>query len=73
MDEETTPARAMFIYESSDAFTEGVERCFNVGITEFILAYPNVDEQIPMFEKIAGEVIPELREKCARHASTGRR
>jgi hypothetical protein len=56
----------MFIYESTDAFTEGVERCFDVGITEFILGYPNVDEQIPVFDQIARNVIPELREKYSK-------
>jgi alkanesulfonate monooxygenase SsuD/methylene tetrahydromethanopterin reductase-like flavin-dependent oxidoreductase (luciferase family) len=56
----------MLIYESTDAFTEGVKRCLDVGINEFILGYPNVDEQIPMFEKIARDIIPELREKYFR-------
>ena len=53
----------MSIYESTDAFTEGVERCLDVGISEFILGYPNVDEQVPVFEEIAREVIPGLRER----------
>ena len=56
----------MLIYESTDAFAEAVERCFDVGITEFILGYPNVDEQIPVFEQIAKDVIPELREKYSK-------
>jgi len=53
----------MHIYESVDAFTEGVERCLDIGISEFILGYPNVDDQVPVFEQIAREVIPELRER----------
>lgn len=53
----------MFIYESTDTFTEAVERCLDIGITEFIIGYPNVDEQIPVFEQIARDIIPELREK----------
>jgi len=33
----------------------------DVGINEFILYYPFGEEQLPVFEKIAREVIPELR------------
>jgi len=30
-------------------------------VTEVLLSYPYRDEQLPMFEKIAREVIPELK------------
>lgn len=53
----------MHIYESIDAFTDGVDKCFDVGITEFIIGYPNVDEQVPIFKQISREIIPELRKK----------
>ena len=53
----------MTMYKSTDAFTEAVKRCLDAGITEFILCYPYVDKQIPVFEQIAQEIIPELR-KC---------
>lgn len=50
-------------YVSEDDFGDMVRRFVDVGITEFILYYPNREVQLPMFEKIAREVIPELKEK----------
>lgn len=50
------------VYESEEAFREMVERYVEVGITEFILVYPYREEQIPVFEKIAREFIPELKD-----------
>jgi hypothetical protein len=32
-----------------------------LGLTEFLLYYPIVEKQIPIFKQIADEVIPELR------------
>jgi len=49
-------------YDSEDAFRDMVDRYVDVGITEFLLFYPFHEEQFPDFEKIAREVIPELRE-----------
>jgi len=51
----------MMIYKSIDAFPEAVERFIKVGITEFVIGYPFTDEQVPVFEQIAKETIPELR------------
>jgi hypothetical protein len=39
-----------------------VDRYVDAGITEFLLFYPFHEKQLPDFEKIAGEVIRELRE-----------
>jgi alkanesulfonate monooxygenase SsuD/methylene tetrahydromethanopterin reductase-like flavin-dependent oxidoreductase (luciferase family) len=50
-------------YESEKVFVDMVQKLVNVGITEFLLYYPFRGEQLPMFEKIAREVIPELKEK----------
>ena len=50
-------------YESEDAFREMVIPFIDMGVTEVLLSYPYRDEQLPMFEKIAGEVIPELKAK----------
>jgi len=52
----------MQIYESADAFIDGVERCIEAGLNELILGYPVVEEQVPVFEEIARKVVPELRE-----------
>jgi len=48
-------------YESEDAFREMVRPFIDMGVTEVLLSYPYRDEQLPMFEKIAREVIPELK------------
>lgn len=54
------PIREM-VYESVNAFTDIVGQYREGGINEFVLAYPSKDEQLPIFERIAGEVIPKLR------------
>jgi len=50
-------------YDSEKVFVDMVQKLVDVGITEFLLYYPFRGEQLPMFEKIAREVIPELKEK----------
>ena len=49
------------VYESVNAFTDIVGQYIEGGITEFVLAYPSKDEQLLIFERIAGEIIPKLR------------
>lgn len=53
-------------YESEKVFADVVQKLINVGITEFLIYYPFNEEQLPVFEKIAREVIPELKEKYNR-------
>ena len=48
-------------YESSEAFAEMARQLINLGIRELGLYYPMLDEQVPVFETIARETIPELR------------
>jgi alkanesulfonate monooxygenase SsuD/methylene tetrahydromethanopterin reductase-like flavin-dependent oxidoreductase (luciferase family) len=50
------------LYESEDAFRNMIDRYVDVGITEFLLFYPFNEKRLPHFEKIAKEIIPELRE-----------
>lgn len=50
-------------YESEDAFKEMVRPFINMGITEVLLSYPCREEQLVVFENIAKEVIPELKEE----------
>jgi alkanesulfonate monooxygenase SsuD/methylene tetrahydromethanopterin reductase-like flavin-dependent oxidoreductase (luciferase family) len=50
-------------YDSETFFVDMVEKLIDVGITEFILYYPYRDELLSMFERIAREAIPELKEK----------
>lgn len=53
----------MDIYKSTDTFLKAIEQFLDAGITEFILGYPFINKQVPIFEQIAKEIIPELR-KC---------
>ena len=48
-------------YTSTDLFTDMVHRLVDVGMTEIGLYYPVLTEQMAMFEKIATEVIPEIK------------
>jgi alkanesulfonate monooxygenase SsuD/methylene tetrahydromethanopterin reductase-like flavin-dependent oxidoreductase (luciferase family) len=50
-------------YESEDAFREMVKPYIDTGVTEVLLSYPCREEQLPVFENIARNVIPELKEK----------
>lgn len=53
----------MKYYESESIFTDMVEQVMELGVTDIGMYYPMREEQLPMFEKIATEVIPELRRK----------
>jgi alkanesulfonate monooxygenase SsuD/methylene tetrahydromethanopterin reductase-like flavin-dependent oxidoreductase (luciferase family) len=48
-------------YESEAIFTDMVGRIMELGITDIGMYYPILDEQWPMFERIATDVIPKLR------------
>jgi len=50
-------------YDSMDLFIEMVEKLVEVGISEFVIHYPYREEQLPMFERIAREAIPALKER----------
>jgi hypothetical protein len=43
------------IYESVNAFTDVVGQYEDIGINEFILAYPRSAEKLPVFERIASD------------------
>ena len=53
-------------YESEDAFRETFTPYIDMGMTEVLLSYPCREEQLPVFEKIARDLIPELKEKYNR-------
>lgn len=53
-------------YESATRFTEQVSRIAELGISDIGLYFPLDPAQLPMFERIATEVIPAL---CAQHSS----
>ena len=48
-------------YDSVDSFIEIARKYLDLGIDELLLHYPFAEKQIPVFERIAKEVIPELR------------
>lgn len=50
-------------YDSEEVFVDMVEKFIGVGITEFGLYYPYREEQLPTFERIATEAIPQLKKK----------
>ncbi len=56
-------------YESPERFREMAERLLPLGLSELGLYYPMREEQLPVFERIAQDVLPELRRgasSCAR-------
>ena len=52
-------------YESPEIFSDMVRRVVDLGIREIGLYFPTQAEQRPVFEKIAREVIPELKRSLA--------
>jgi alkanesulfonate monooxygenase SsuD/methylene tetrahydromethanopterin reductase-like flavin-dependent oxidoreductase (luciferase family) len=56
---------AINYYESDEAFVDMVQQVVALGITEISLYYPAVASQLPAFERIATEVLPELRREHA--------
>ena len=66
---------AINYYESEDMFVDMVRQVVDLGITEISLYYPAVESQLPVFERIATTVLPELRRNpcVARCSPTSRR
>ena len=56
----------LMCYESEDYFRELVLSFIEVGINEILVSYPCREEQMPVFEKIAQNVIPELKKEYNR-------
>ena len=50
-------------FDSEAIFTDMVGRIMELGITDIGLYYPTRDEQLPMLERIATDVIPKLKKK----------
>jgi alkanesulfonate monooxygenase SsuD/methylene tetrahydromethanopterin reductase-like flavin-dependent oxidoreductase (luciferase family) len=49
------------LYESAEIIEDVVKKCLDLGFTEILIPYPLIEEDIPVFEQIAREVIPKLR------------
>jgi hypothetical protein len=56
---------AIGYYESDEVFAETVRRVTELGITEISMYYPAVESQVPAFERIVTDVLPELRRRHA--------
>ncbi len=52
----------MSYYESETIFADMVARIMELGMTDIGLYYPMREEQLPMLERIASDVIPKLRQ-----------
>jgi len=52
-------------YASAGIFADMAQRLIDLGISEIGLWYPAREEQMPVFEKIAAEVLPALKERHA--------
>jgi alkanesulfonate monooxygenase SsuD/methylene tetrahydromethanopterin reductase-like flavin-dependent oxidoreductase (luciferase family) len=50
-----------FPFESLDEFRDIVESVLEVGLNEIILQYPTNRSELPLFERVATEVLPKLR------------
>jgi alkanesulfonate monooxygenase SsuD/methylene tetrahydromethanopterin reductase-like flavin-dependent oxidoreductase (luciferase family) len=48
-------------YESEEAFSRMVEQVIALGITEIALYHPILTQQVPVFERIARDVVPALK------------
>lgn len=57
---------AIAYYDSPDRFVEQVSRVIALGITDIGLYYPLAPAQLPVFERIATGVLPNLRAAHAR-------
>ena len=53
------------LYASPQAFADAVRRFIDLGISEIGIGYPRDPAQLPIFEAIAREVIPRLKEEFA--------
>jgi alkanesulfonate monooxygenase SsuD/methylene tetrahydromethanopterin reductase-like flavin-dependent oxidoreductase (luciferase family) len=51
-------------YESPETFAEMARKLIGLGISELGLYYPMLEAQVPVFETIARETIPELRKEA---------
>ncbi len=58
-------------YESEDSFKALVTPFIDTGINEVLVSYPCREEQIQVFEGIAQDVIPELKEEYNRCVRAG--
>jgi len=56
----------LMCYESEDYFREIALSFIEMGINEILVSYPCREEQLPVFEKIAQNVIPELKKEYNR-------
>ena len=54
---------SMKIYENPEILEELVKMCIEIGISEVFIPYPFKKEEIPKFEQIALEIVPDLKRR----------
>lgn len=52
---------SMKLYKTTEIIKDLVKKCLGLGFSEIIIPYPLIEEDVPVFEQMAQEVIPELR------------
>jgi alkanesulfonate monooxygenase SsuD/methylene tetrahydromethanopterin reductase-like flavin-dependent oxidoreductase (luciferase family) len=50
-----------FAFDSAETFKDIVESVIEVGFDEIILQYPYSQKEVPLFERVATEILPKLR------------
>ena len=53
----------MKLYEKPEILEDIAEMCSEIGITEIYIPYPFKENEIPMFEQIAQEMVPDLKKR----------
>ena len=53
----------MKLYQKPEILEDLVKMCIDIGITEISIPYPFKEEEIPSFENVAIEMIPELKKR----------
>jgi alkanesulfonate monooxygenase SsuD/methylene tetrahydromethanopterin reductase-like flavin-dependent oxidoreductase (luciferase family) len=51
----------MKLYQNTEILEDVVKMCVDIGITEIFIPYPFKEEEIPSFEQVALEIVPELK------------
>ena len=53
----------MKLYENPEILEDLVKMCVEIGITEIFIPYPFKEDEIPSFEQVAQEMVPDLKRR----------
>lgn len=54
---------SMKLFEKPEILEDVIKMCYEIGITEVFIPYPFKENEIPMFEQIALELVPDLKKR----------